>query len=236
MFVYCECCVLSGRGLCDELITRSDESYRLWYVVVCDLETSRLRRPWPALGRSATAKKKCRWESSLSSCSWRIRRVSCSLILKMKLVPPSFPRSSSVLRAFGLYCSASFGILFVSNLCMCFSHFSWYFFISFTMFCAPVFSLMHWFYSLSSFVIPSKCLKNFICADSKRFSSLFFSSQASLPNFNAALDVMLWILNFVSLFNFFFQNVSVLLRLFCCKFAIYLLNHFCVLIYGTQGI
>jgi hypothetical protein len=30
--------VLSGRGLCDELITRPEESYRLWRVVVCDLE------------------------------------------------------------------------------------------------------------------------------------------------------------------------------------------------------
>jgi len=58
MFVCCECCVLSGRGLCDELITHPEESYRLWCVVVCDLETSRMRRPWPALGRSATAKKK----------------------------------------------------------------------------------------------------------------------------------------------------------------------------------
>ena len=29
MFVCCECCVLSGRGLCDELITRPEESYRL---------------------------------------------------------------------------------------------------------------------------------------------------------------------------------------------------------------
>jgi len=38
MFVYCECCVLSGRGLCDELITRPEESYRLWCVVVCGLE------------------------------------------------------------------------------------------------------------------------------------------------------------------------------------------------------
>jgi len=54
MFVCCECCVLSGGGLCDELITRPEESYRLWCVVVCDLETSRTRR----LGRSATAKKK----------------------------------------------------------------------------------------------------------------------------------------------------------------------------------
>jgi hypothetical protein len=38
MFVSCECCVLSGRGLCDELITRPEDFYRLWYVVVCDLE------------------------------------------------------------------------------------------------------------------------------------------------------------------------------------------------------
>jgi hypothetical protein len=30
--------VLSGRGVCDKLITRPEESYRLWYVVVCDLE------------------------------------------------------------------------------------------------------------------------------------------------------------------------------------------------------
>ena len=29
MFVCCECCVLSGRGLCDELITSTEESYRL---------------------------------------------------------------------------------------------------------------------------------------------------------------------------------------------------------------
>jgi len=30
--------VLSGRGLCDELITRPEESYRLWCLFVCDLE------------------------------------------------------------------------------------------------------------------------------------------------------------------------------------------------------
>jgi len=50
-----ECCVLSGRGLCDELITPLEESYRLWCVVVCDLGTSRMRRPWPVLGHSSTA-------------------------------------------------------------------------------------------------------------------------------------------------------------------------------------
>ena len=38
MSVCCECCLLSGRGLCDELITRPEESYRLCCVVVCDLE------------------------------------------------------------------------------------------------------------------------------------------------------------------------------------------------------
>jgi len=29
-------CMLSGRGLCDELITHPKESYRLWCVVVCE--------------------------------------------------------------------------------------------------------------------------------------------------------------------------------------------------------
>ena len=38
MFVSCKRCVLSGRGLCDELINCPEGSYRLWCVVVCDLE------------------------------------------------------------------------------------------------------------------------------------------------------------------------------------------------------
>ena len=46
MFVCCECRVLSGRGLCDELITLPEESYRLCCVVVCDLETSRMGAPY----------------------------------------------------------------------------------------------------------------------------------------------------------------------------------------------
>jgi hypothetical protein len=52
MFVCCECCVLSGRGLCDGLITLPEESYRLWRVVVCDQETSKTRRLKPANGLS----------------------------------------------------------------------------------------------------------------------------------------------------------------------------------------
>jgi hypothetical protein len=39
---------------------------------------------------------------SSSSCSWRVRRVSCSLILEMKLVPPPLPRSSYVPLSFWL--------------------------------------------------------------------------------------------------------------------------------------
>jgi len=57
MFFCYECCVLSGRDLCDELITRTEESYRLRCVVVCDLETSIMSKARPALGSSATGKK-----------------------------------------------------------------------------------------------------------------------------------------------------------------------------------
>ena len=46
IFVCCECRVLSGRGLCDELLTRPEESYRLCCVVVCDLETPRIGAPY----------------------------------------------------------------------------------------------------------------------------------------------------------------------------------------------
>ena len=56
MFVCCEFCVLSGRGLCDELIARSEESYRLWCVFVCDLETLWMRKPWPNGGWCAHKK------------------------------------------------------------------------------------------------------------------------------------------------------------------------------------
>ena len=38
--------MLSGRGLCDELITRPEESYRLCCVVVSDLDTSRMGAPY----------------------------------------------------------------------------------------------------------------------------------------------------------------------------------------------
>jgi hypothetical protein len=46
----CECCVLSSRGLCGELITRPEESYRQWCVFECDLEISWMRKTWPTGG------------------------------------------------------------------------------------------------------------------------------------------------------------------------------------------
>jgi hypothetical protein len=50
MFFCCECCVLSGRGICDGLITCPEASYRLWRVAVCDQETFKTRRLKPATG------------------------------------------------------------------------------------------------------------------------------------------------------------------------------------------
>ena len=55
MSVCCECCVLSGRGLCKELITRPEESYRKW-CGVCDLGKNKPRewgrsRPTRGLSR-----------------------------------------------------------------------------------------------------------------------------------------------------------------------------------------
>jgi len=72
--------VVSGRGLCDELITRPEESYRLCCVVVCDLETSRMGAPIYDIsslkvnnlinilvanrkGKSPFGRNRCRWEN-----------------------------------------------------------------------------------------------------------------------------------------------------------------------------
>jgi hypothetical protein len=41
---------LSGIGLCDELTPRPEESYWPWCVVLCDQETSWMRKPWPTGG------------------------------------------------------------------------------------------------------------------------------------------------------------------------------------------
>jgi hypothetical protein len=50
-----ECCILSGRGLFDELITRPEESYWMWFVY--DREASTTRRPWPSRSCRAMGEK-----------------------------------------------------------------------------------------------------------------------------------------------------------------------------------
>ena len=70
IFVCCECRVLSGRGLCDELITRPEESYRLWCIVVCDLETSRIGAPYIYIYDISRLRVNIWFISSFSSSVW----------------------------------------------------------------------------------------------------------------------------------------------------------------------
>ena len=46
MSVCCECCVLSGGGLCGGLITRPEQSYRLWCVWVWSWSVKQWGEPW----------------------------------------------------------------------------------------------------------------------------------------------------------------------------------------------
>ena len=59
MSLCCEYCVLSGRGLRDKLLTCSEDSHWLWCIVVCDEETSWMRRPWPTGGLWLEIRKYC---------------------------------------------------------------------------------------------------------------------------------------------------------------------------------
>ena len=74
-----ECCVLSGTGLCAGLIARPEESYRLWRVVVCDLETSSRSTPMNPFG-PRSHKKKRRTKNSEYPTSYKLR------IRKLQLV------------------------------------------------------------------------------------------------------------------------------------------------------
>jgi hypothetical protein len=87
MFVCCECCVFSGRRLCDGLIIDQRSPYRLWCVGVCDLETKWMRKPWTTGGLSRQKKKKivcvcvCLLNLNILHLSWHCQ-VSSSLILR----------------------------------------------------------------------------------------------------------------------------------------------------------
>jgi hypothetical protein len=58
MDVCCDCCVLSSRGLCVELITCPEEWYQMCGVSPeFDREASPVRRPWPTRGVAPWKKK-----------------------------------------------------------------------------------------------------------------------------------------------------------------------------------
>ena len=97
MFVFREWSVLSGRGLCNGLITRPEESYRMWYVIMHDLETSRMRRPWTVLG--------CCFKEDEVSAGTRIwlddpgfvlRQGKCILLYSKKFWQASGPTKPSI--------------------------------------------------------------------------------------------------------------------------------------------
>jgi hypothetical protein len=74
--------VLSGKGICNGPIPRPEKSYRLRCVIACNLETSRMRRPWSALDCCAREREReretffkgnlgttenCLWQKNLQS-------------------------------------------------------------------------------------------------------------------------------------------------------------------------
>jgi hypothetical protein len=90
MFVFYTCCVLWDGGLCDELITRPEESHRQWCVVVCDLETSWMRRPWANWG--AVAPKIIMECYALSSVTAPEISKECSVIRNPKIAECLTPK------------------------------------------------------------------------------------------------------------------------------------------------
>jgi hypothetical protein len=57
MSVSCECCLLSGRGLCDELVPRSKESYRVWCFLCVIVKPRRNEEAQADIGCLAIEKK-----------------------------------------------------------------------------------------------------------------------------------------------------------------------------------
>ena len=89
MSVCCNCCVLSGIRCCDKLIPRPEESYRMWCVIVCELETSIMRRSLPITSSSVKFKNEWRKTSTLKhaymACTWKYLHIQLSLTLFLPL-------------------------------------------------------------------------------------------------------------------------------------------------------
>jgi hypothetical protein len=68
MSVSCECCVLSGRGLCVGPIARPEESYTQCGVSECDHDAWMMRRPWPTRNCCAIGKKYMYMDTYMCIC------------------------------------------------------------------------------------------------------------------------------------------------------------------------
>jgi len=68
---------LSGRGLCDELITRPEESYRLCCVVVCDLKNLKNEQAMARVGSQHHSTKKKLIFDFISLCVFSLLPVHC---------------------------------------------------------------------------------------------------------------------------------------------------------------
>jgi len=72
--------MLSGRGLCDELITHPEKSYQLWCVITCDLETSRSHGLRQATAPQGKKKIYTHTQSSTQVYCYRRDRINCFIL------------------------------------------------------------------------------------------------------------------------------------------------------------
>jgi hypothetical protein len=91
MFFSCERCVLSGRGFYEGPITCLEESYRLWCVLACDIDTSRMRKPRHPLVRTSIGGK---IENKYQSYNIRLclspERLSITRVISIDIRPATY--------------------------------------------------------------------------------------------------------------------------------------------------
>ena len=88
MSVSCECCVLSGRGLCVWLIARLEDSER--GVSECDREALIMRRPWPTWrAKFGYCYSKIKWHEE-SIRAWNCTIWRQVLLVGINLLEPEF--------------------------------------------------------------------------------------------------------------------------------------------------
>jgi hypothetical protein len=129
MSVSCECCVLSGRGLCDELITRPEESYRTGFAFVCDVENLMNEK---ALANWGLSRQK--HTNMFPWCGMRVylcssmagKRIFCALGLiwqqQFQHFPPSFYVTSVTYSSFRVLLLRHFQHSFLCHISPCSAH------------------------------------------------------------------------------------------------------------------